>query len=104
MCYTRVTMPEVCHLEAVPMAVIQAGSRPLKYLAGLRLVMMKNMSESVMQAWMSSPVITVTMYMPSCSAVLARFSRLRILPAIRHMIPKGEYLQACRYCATKRHV
>ena len=88
------SMLRMCsYLEAVPMAVIHAGSSPLKNFAGLRRVMIQNISDNVMQAWMSSPVMTVTMYMPSCSAVVAKFSRLRILPAIRHIIPKGEYLQ-----------
>ncbi|KAG7255015.1 hypothetical protein CRUP_014835 [Coryphaenoides rupestris] len=45
-----------------------------------------------MAPWMSSPTMTVTMYIPSCLATTSRSSMEMILPQIRQAIPKGEYL------------
>ena len=80
------------YLEAEPRAKTQACSIPLKYSKGFFLTTTKYMMKIVPRVWMSSPRITVSMYNPSCSAVSARFGMLMILPAIRHMIPNGEYL------------
>lgn len=49
---------------------------------------------SVKTAWIKRPMMTVSMYMPSCWAVEARLAIPMILPAIRHMIPNGEYLRS----------
>ena len=81
------------HLEAVPRAVIQACKMPLKKTAGFLRVITKYMILSVPQAWMMRPRMTVNMYRPSCEAVWDRLSILRICPAIRNMMPMGEYLQ-----------
>ncbi len=84
--------PKKAYLDAVPRAVTQACSIPLKYKAGFFLVIMKYIRDSVPAACITSPRMTVNIYKPSCSAVLAKSSMLIILPAIKHMIPNGEYL------------
>ena len=41
---------------------------------------------------MMSPVQTVSMYMPSVSATVAKLGIPRMLPITRNRIPTGEYL------------
>lgn len=54
--------PLLCHLEAVPNAVTQACSMPLKKVAGFCLVITQNIAGSVIIAWIRRPTITVIMY------------------------------------------
>ena len=56
-------------------------------------VIAKKSKHKLKKKWMTNPRMTVSMYMPSCSAVLDKLGMLMILPATRHMIPKGEYLK-----------
>lgn len=44
-------------------------------------------------AWMSSPQMTVTVYIPSCPPMAVISSISTILPAIRNKIPIGAYLR-----------
>lgn len=83
----------VTNLLAVPRAVTQACSMPRKKTAGFWWVIKKKMAGRVMIAWIIRPTMTVIMYKPSCCAVEARLAIPMILPAIRHMIPNGEYLK-----------
>ena len=81
------------NLEAVPRAVTQAWSIPLKNKRGFLRVMTKVSPNSVPQAWMIKPRMTVTMYKPSCWAVFCKSGMLKIFPTIKHIIPNGEYLE-----------
>lgn len=49
-----------------------------------------------MAPWMMRPMITVTIYMPSCLATTSRSLMEMILPQMRQAIPKGEYLFRCK--------
>ena len=49
--------------------------------------------QRVPKVWTVILTATVTMYIPSCFAVSARLSIDMILPAMRHIMPRGEYLQ-----------
>lgn len=46
-----------------------------------------------MIAWIIKPITTVTMYRPNIWAVAAKLVIDMIFPAIKHIMPNGEYLQ-----------
>ena len=80
------------YLDAVAIAVIQAWTIPLKKIAGFCRVTSAKIPGNVITAWIKSPATTVTIYKPNIFAVSTRFTIDIILPAMRHIIPKGEYL------------
>lgn len=80
------------YLDAVPNAVIQACIIPLKNTAGFCRVKNQNIVGRVINAWNNKPNMTVTMYRPNIWAVAVKLLIDIILPAIRHIIPNGEYL------------
>lgn len=80
------------YLDAVPNAVIQACIIPLKNAAGFCRVKNQNIVGRVINAWNNKPNMTVTMYKPNIWAVAVKLLIDIILPAIRHIIPNGEYL------------
>ena len=49
--------------------------------------------QRVPNVWTVALRVTVNTYNPSCLAVSARLSMDMILPAMRHRMPTGEYLQ-----------
>ncbi len=46
-----------------------------------------------MTAWMARPAITVTMYRPNWLRVFEMLAMDMSRPAIKHVMPKGEYLE-----------
>lgn len=81
------------HLEAVPIAVTQAWFTPHIMRYGFLRLRAKQIPGSMISAWMVRPKRMVTMYIPSCWPTFAGSSSSRILPAIKNMIPMGEYLK-----------
>lgn len=80
------------YLEEVPSAVIRACRRPPMKTQGFFWVTMKYSSGKTQRAWMSSPTMTVTVYIPSWPPITAKSSISRIFPAIKNIIPTGAYL------------
>lgn len=88
-----ISREKIDDLEAVAIAVIQACAIPLKKTAGFCPVNRQKIAGRVIRACIDRPATTVTMYNPNILAVSARLTIDIILPAMRHIIPKGAYLK-----------
>lgn len=80
-------------LEDVPRAVTSACSSPPMNTKGFFLVMMKYKVGRTTVAWMSSPLMTVTVYIASWLPIEEMSSISTIFPAIRNKMPRGAYLK-----------
>lgn len=86
-------MNPITYLEDVPRAVMSACKIPPMKTKGFFLVTRKYSVGRTMMAWMSSPQITVIVYIPSWPPMDVMSSISTILPAIRNRIPIGAYLR-----------
>lgn len=77
----------------MPKAVAMASKMPLRNTYGFRLVMTKYSSGRSTPPWMVNPNSTVRKYSPTLVISTPKSSIPTILPAIRKVIPIGEYLQ-----------
>lgn len=77
----------------MPKAVAMASRMPLRNTYGFRLVMTKYSSGRSTPPWMVNPNSTVRKYSPTLVISTPKSSIPTILPAIRKVIPIGEYLQ-----------
>lgn len=84
------------YLDDVPSAVIRACSKPVIKMKGFFRVMTKKRVGRITMPWISRPMMTVTVYMPSCPPISVMSSISTILPAIKKRIPIGAYLQRAR--------
>lgn len=66
---------------------------PAKNEKGFFLVTTKYNKGKKIPPWMTRPMITVTMYMPSCLATTSKSLIAMIFPQMRQAMPNGEYLK-----------
>ena len=81
------------HLEDVPRAVTRACRIPAMNIKGFCRVMTKYRVGRITTPWISKPMITVMVYMPSWPPICVRSSISTIFPAIRNRMPMGAYLR-----------
>lgn len=81
------------YLDDVPRAVIRACNMPVMKMKGFFRVMTKKSVGRIIHPWIRRPMMTVTVYMPSCPPISVMSSISTILPAIKKRIPMGAYLQ-----------
>lgn len=84
------------YLDDVPRAVIRACNKPVMKMKGFFRVMTKKRVGRITMPWIIRPMMTVTVYMPSCPPISVMSSISTILPAIKKRIPMGAYLQRAR--------
>ena len=80
------------YLEEVPKATNKACKQPLTSFKGLEKVRTVYNTGSVMHECMKRPVMTQTMYKPSCSTRTERLSTSSNFPAIMEAMPTGDVL------------
>ena len=80
------------HLEDVPKATNKACKQPLTSFKGLEKVRTVYNTGRVIQACIRRPVMTQTMYRPSCSTSTRRLSTSSSFPAIMEAMPTGDVL------------
>lgn len=66
---------------------------PTKNVKGFFLVITKYIEGKKIPPWMRRPMITVTMYIPSCLATTSKSLIAMIFPQMRQAMPSGEYLE-----------
>lgn len=84
------------YLDDVPKAVIRACNKPVMKMKGFFRVMTKKRVGRITMPWIRRPMMTVTVYMPSCPPISVMSFISTILPAIKKRMPIGAYLQWAR--------